>query len=350
MAEMRSCLALTLALCAAFPSAAAPADFESIISNIGAGSGTQIDLAVITREGLCYLHAIEAGEVEVRPRFHAASISKLFTTTVIMQLRDERRLSLHDPVSKYVPEFAGSPIAIEHLLTHTSGLRDRQRARGRTTRAQWDAYVHELSRQRLANVPGTQWAYADAGFNLLGRVIENIAGSDYATVMRERLLVPLGMSISDFDLSKIPEAQRIRATDKRGRTLEHPWDLAFLASSGLQTDARELAAFGREILAIEAGREARGVLRVETLREMTTARVDTEWPGISQGYGWQLQSSGSGVGWRHAGGEAGFESLRMLYPAEGFGVIVMGNRKDWPRFELASAIAKEVRSGRLCPR
>jgi hypothetical protein len=51
---------------------------------------------------------------------------------------------------------------------------------------------------------------------------------------------------------------------------------------------------------------------------------------------------------RHAGGEAGFESLLALYPSEGFGLVVMGNRKDWPRFDLASALADEVRGKRLC--
>ena len=351
--QKQACLTVALVICAAVRAAAEPAAFQSVIQNAGIASGTQVDLAVVTRERLCFdaryspetgLQLIDDG-ASGRSRFHAASISKLFTATVILQLRDEGRLSLRDPVSNFVPEFAGSPILIEQLLTHTSGLRDRERAQARTTRAQWDEYVQRLSRQRLASEPGAQWAYADAGFNLLGRVIENITDKNYAAVMRERLLEPLGMSISTFDLSQVPEAQRVRATDKRGRALVHPWDLAFLASSGLQTDARDLARFGREMLAIDAGRGAQGVLRVESLREMTTPRMATEWPGISQAYGWQLQGSGPGVIWRHAGGEAGFESLLSLSPEDGFGVIVMGNRKDWPRFELGSALANQARAG-----
>ena len=315
---------------------------KSLIETAGVTADTQLDLAVFSREGSCY-------DTDSQSRFHAASISKLFTATAILQLRDEGKLSLRDLVSKHVPEFGGSPILIEQLLTHTSGLRDRERAHARTTRAQWDAYIQQLAKQRLASAPGKEWAYADAGFNLLGRVIESISGKDYSTVMRERLLEPLKMTSSSFDLSQIPEAQRVRATDQRGRALEHPWDVAFLPSSGLQSDARDLALFGREILAIDAGREAHGLLRAETLREMTAPRMATEWAGISQGYGWQLQGSGSGLSWRHAGGEAGFASLLALYPTEGFGVVVMGNRKDWPRFELASALADEVRGKRLCP-
>ena len=322
---------------------AAPASTEvsGVIERVGVVSGTRVDIAVFNRNGLCHESGSEL-------RFHAASITKLFTATVVLQLRDEGRLSLRDPVSKFVPEFAGSSILIEQLLTHTSGLRDRKRANGRATRAQWDTYIHELSTERLASAPGTQWAYADAGFNLLGRVIENVAGKDYAMAVTERVLEPLDMSASVFDLAKVPDAQRVVGTDKRGRALANPWDLAFLPSSGLQTDARDLARFGREILSIEAGPTAPGVLRSETLREMTATRVATEWNGVSQGYGWQLAKQGSTLIWRHAGGEGGFESLLALYPTEGFGIVVMGSRENWPRFELASALANEVRSGGLC--
>lgn len=323
----RTCIAAAL-LWIASSATAAEFDVNTILGRVGVTDGTRVDIAVFTRDNSCY-------ESSGGLRFHAASITKLFTATVIMQLRDEGQLSLRDPVSKFVPEFSGSPILIEQLLTHTSGLRDKKRANGRTTRAQWDTYIHDLSTQRLA-IP--QWSYADAGFNLLGRVIENITGKAYALVVTERLLAPLGMSDSVFDPAKVPAEQLVRAADKRGRELTHPWDLAFLPSSGLQSNASDLAKFGRQLLAVDA----------EKLREVTTTRAVTEWPGVSQGYGWQLMNSGSAVAIRHAGGEAGFESLLTLYPAEGFGVVVMGNRKDWPRFELASSLASEVRAGHLC--
>jgi CubicO group peptidase (beta-lactamase class C family) len=333
-------LLVTALLWSAVAATAFATEVSDIVSRVGVPSGTRVDIAIFTRDGTCY-------ESDGGPRYHAASITKLFTAVVIMQLRDEGQLSLRDPVSKFVPEFAGSPILVEELLTHSSGLHDRKRANGRNTRAQWDAYIHELSAQRLVRKPKAEWAYADANFNLLGRVIESITGKHFAVAVSERLLVPLGMSASVFDLAKVPESQLVHATDKRGRELAHPWDLAFLASSGLQTDASDLAKFGRAILSVEAEHGASAVLRVETLHEMTAIRAATEWPGISQGYGWQVANYDSTLQWRHAGGEEGFESLFTLYPAEGFGVVVIGNRKDWPRFELAGALANEVRGGTL---
>jgi CubicO group peptidase (beta-lactamase class C family) len=348
---MRRWRALVAVCGVAWSMATAAADLDDVLLGARLDGNAYVDIAVVRTSGLCYnAHQSPANGVQIidgdargaRPRLHGASISKLFTAVVIMQLRDEGRLALQDPLSKYVPEFAGSPILLEHLLTHTSGLRDRQRAAGRSTAVQVDAYIHQLSRQRLANAPGAKWVYADAGFNLLGRVIETVTGQAFAQVMRHRVLEPLGMTGSDFELSRIPAADRMSATDKRGHRLAHPWDLAFLPSSGLQTDARDLAKFGGRILAVESAALDGGMLRAQTLREMTAARVATQWSGISQGYGWQLQAAGSGAVWRHAGGEAGFESLLTLYPVEGFGVVVMGNREDWPRFEIAAAVAAQV--------
>jgi CubicO group peptidase (beta-lactamase class C family) len=233
---------------------------------------------------------------------------------------------------------------VEHLLTHTSGLRDSKRAKGRSTRAEVDAYIDTLARQRISDTPGTTWRYADAGFNLLGRIIENVTGESFSDVLEVRLLQPLGMKISSFEVSRIPVDRRVAGFNKRGRQLQHPWDRAFLPSSGLQTNARDLARFARAVLRIKAGLENPGFLRFETLQEMTTVRIGTSWNGIDQGYAWQISNSESAPVWRHAGSEAGFESLFAVYPDLGIGIIALGNQKDWPRFQLVGQIKDTVTS------
>jgi len=145
--------------------------------------------------------------------------------------------------------------------------------------------------------------------------------------MKERILDPIGMRDSDFDLSRIPVQQRHSAYSKRGKPKSHPWDCAFLPSSGLQTTAADLAKFGSAILSISKG-QSDSILRVESLKEMTTLRIPTAWTGISQGYGWQLVNTTShGPQWRHAGGEAGFEGLLTLYPNSHTTIAVLGNKK-----------------------
>lgn len=327
------------------------ADLSVLIDKIGSTAGTPIiDVAVATSAGLCYGGrfrresgaTLTATEDDEPPRFHSASISKLFTAVVIMQLRDEGRLSLSDHVGEYVPAFSEHTIRLEHLLTHTSGLRDRKRAKGRSTREEVDAYIDTLARQRISKTPGATWRYADAGFNLLGRVIENVTGESFPDVLRDRLLQPLGMKNSSFEIARIPVDRRVVGFNKRGRHLQHPWDRAFLPSSGLQTNARDLAQFARAVLRVNAGMHSQGFLRFETLQEMTAVRIATEWNGVDQGYAWQITNSESGSVWRHAGGEAGFESLFAVYPEMGIGIVALGNQKDWPRFQLVEQIRDTV--------
>lgn len=328
-----------------------PAEVSQLIDTIGSAAGTPtIDVAIATASDLCYSGRFgrESGvtlttiEDEKRPRFHSASISKLFTAVTIIQLRDEGKLSLNDFVGEYIPAFREHTIRLEHLLTHTSGLRDLERANGRSTREEVDAYIDNLARQRISSAPGTTWRYADAGFNLLGRVIENVSGKPFSDVLRDRLLQPLGMESSDFDIARIPMDSRVTGFNKQGRQLKHPWDMAFLPSSGLQTNARDLAHLAQAVLRVNADMDTRGFLRFETLQEMVAVRIATEWKGVDQGYAWQIINSESEPVWRHAGGEAGFESLFAIYPKTGIGIVVLGNQEDWPRFRLVEEIRVTV--------
>ena len=82
---------------------------------------------------------------------------------------------------------------------------------------------------------------------------------------------------------------------------------------------------------------------------MTATRVMTDWDGIGQGYGWQIAETAAGTQWRHAGGEAGFESLLTLYPAHALGIALLGNREDWPRFDFERAVRDAVlETGAAC--
>jgi CubicO group peptidase (beta-lactamase class C family) len=265
-------------------------------------------------------------------RYHVASISKLFTAIVIMQLRDEGSLSLDDHLGLYLPEFGDSDIRLHQLLTHTSGLNGRDRAKRRNTQKQVDDYVKSVSRQR-ARKPGSRWRYADSNFNLLGRVIETITEDGFSSVLSKRLLVPIGMTDSDFDINKFELALRQTAFSKGGKPKDHPWDLAFLPSAGLQTTAKDLSKFVAAILSAYNG-DGSSIISKASLAEMVVPRVDTDWDGISQAYGWQLASTSGETQWRHAGGEDGFESLLSIYPEASFGIVVLGNQEDWPRFEL----------------
>lgn len=315
------------------PSFSQQIDFNELVNRYELESNVlKVDAAVWSKEGICSTASNSENNTTGTQRYHGASISKLFTAVVIMQLRDEGKLKLSDTLNDYLPEFKNSGVQIHHLLTHTSGIRDRQRADDRSSAAEVDEYFRKLANRRSKNY-GERWRYADANFNILGRIIEIVSGRKYSDVMQERLLRPLKMSDSSFEIGLIPENDRVVAYSKRERAEDHPWDLAFIASSGLQTTAVDLTKFGKAVLDVFAN-STNNLLLKETLLEMVEDRFGTDYEGVGQGLAWQIVQTNSGLQWRHAGGEDGFESLITIYPNTGITIAVLGNQADWPRFEL----------------
>ena len=135
--------------------------------------------------------------------FEAGSVSKQFTAAAVLLLARDGKLSIDDPVRKYIPELPdyGAPLTIRHMLTHTSGLRDWGEVAGiagwpRTTRVHTHAHVLDIvSRQKALNfTPGTAWSYSNTGYNLAAIIVARVSGRPFADFSRERIFAPLGMT------------------------------------------------------------------------------------------------------------------------------------------------------------
>lgn len=146
-----------------------------------------------------------------KTKFYIGSLTKQFTSMLIMQLVEEQKLDLNTKISNYIPTFNKSiadSITIFHLLTHTSGLMDytseefwRDSVKLFHTR---DYILDNYCGKGLKFVPGTQFDYSNAGYFLLGVIIERTTGKNFEDVLRERILNPLGMKNTGmFNPSKI---------------------------------------------------------------------------------------------------------------------------------------------------
>lgn len=145
--------------------------------------------------------------------FWIASMTKPMTATAIMMLQDEGKLSVEDPVEKYLPEFKNQwlidtqtkdtmtlkrperPVTLRDLLTHTSGLGTVPPPRGTCSLAE---LVMAYAQQPLLFPPGSKWQYSNQGINTLGRIVEVVSGKPYAEFMQERIFNPLGMKDTTF--------------------------------------------------------------------------------------------------------------------------------------------------------
>jgi CubicO group peptidase (beta-lactamase class C family) len=139
--------------------------------------------------------------------FEAASVSKQFTAAAVLLLEQQGRISLEDDIRKYVPELPnyGNKIDLRQLLTHTSGLKDWRNVTylsnlptGQRLYTQHDALDMICKQSNLNYKPGERYSYTNAGFDLLGILVERVTGKSFASFVKDSLLIPAGMQHSSF--------------------------------------------------------------------------------------------------------------------------------------------------------
>ncbi|HEX8292715.1 MAG TPA: serine hydrolase domain-containing protein [Pyrinomonadaceae bacterium] len=285
--------------------------------------------------------------------FRIASMTKSFTAMAVLKLRDEGKLSLDDPVSRYVPALAGLPyptkdspaITVRHLLTHSEGFPE-DNPWGDRQLAQTDETMRAWMRAGIpfSNAPGVAFEYSNYGFAILGQVVARASGRPYAQYVREEILRPLGMSASTFEVGEIPRGRvaagyRLEGNEwKAEALLPHG---SFGPMGGLWTSARDLARYVAFLMSAFPPRDdpERGPVSRASAREMQQAwraegtsvfrnAVDEPLQLSSYSYGFGLgvtQDCRHDYIVGHSGGLPGYGSLMRWLPEYGVGLIAMGN-------------------------
>ena len=211
------------ALLAAIPAVAQERSFQAGFDDYVQEDGIVGAAYVVVDKGkIRESHPVGAADVEARQPvdsntiFHWASITKTFTAVAIMQLRDRGRLSLDDPIVKYVPELsrvhsednAVRRVTLRHLLSHTAGFqsptwpyRDDSKPWQPFEPTDWQQLVATMPYQELSFAPGTRFQYSNPGFIYLARAIEAITGDPYQVYVQKNVLTPLGMTRSYYNVT-----------------------------------------------------------------------------------------------------------------------------------------------------
>ena len=139
--------------------------------------------------------------------FESGSVAKQFTAAALVLLQQDGKLSLDDPVKKYIPELPdyGSPLTIRHLLNHTAGLRDwgavlslTGAGRGERVISQ-DLALDVITHQRALDfTPGAEYSYSNSGYNLAAIIVERVSKQKFPAFVEERLFKPIGMKNSSW--------------------------------------------------------------------------------------------------------------------------------------------------------
>lgn len=305
--------------------------FARYQTGVGPGAAVAVvrDGKVVFRKGYGYASLEHRVPITPTSSFDAASVSKQFTGLAISMLVEQGRIGLKDDVRKYIPEMHAfeTPITIEHLVHHTSGLRDWP---GMLQLAGWNsgdviAFDHILRfayAQRTLNfVPGAEHTYSNTGYNLLAEVVARVTGKSFRTWTDENIFRPLGMTNTHFRTTMgdvFPERAFSYA-----RGADSSWNLVangLLAqgSSSLFTTADDLAKWIMNYGTYAAG----GRPAVE--RMLQPGRLSDGSP-LRYAYGVNVETWRGTQRVTHNGSWAGYTSFSVAFPALRGGVVVLSN-------------------------
>jgi CubicO group peptidase (beta-lactamase class C family) len=265
--------------------------------------------------------------METNNIFRIGSITKQFTAVAILQLAEKGKLSLQDEITKFIPGFPeeGNKITIEHLLTHTSGIRNFSNIKDNEKRTRTDYTPEEMisyfKDQPLRFPSGTKWEYSNTGYFLLGYIIEQITGNSYAQYLRENFFGPLGMNNSSYVCDSTVVKNRAAGYTNGSKGFENAAYISMtqpFSAGAIQSTAEDLFKWNQAI-------QSNSLVKKETLDKAFTRYKLRDGSETSYGYGWRMGFiQGSPSLW-HGGSINGFMSMAMYLPKEDVYVTVLSN-------------------------
>ena len=255
--------------------------------------------------------------------FDAGSLVKQFVAASTLKLVEEGQLSLSDDVQKYIPELPdyGFTITVDHLLTHTSGLRDWTGIQ-KFSEGKEDALTLVLRQRSLDFIPGEEWAYSNSGYVLLKEIIARKTGMTFAEFTKRRLFNPLGMK-STLYTDEVGEVKnRALGYDKKGGN----WKQDIL----LENDRGGVGALfsTAEDLIIWNNALTNGYFGTYVTSKLKEPAILSNGRKLNYARGLFLDENRGGKVIWHTGSAAGYKSALSHYPETGLSIAIMCNSGD----------------------
>jgi CubicO group peptidase (beta-lactamase class C family) len=309
------------------------AAFDKLLTEQFKPGGTGCAALVAVKGQIIYKKAFGMANLELNVPmqpdmiFRIGSITKQFTAVSILQLMEQGKLSLQDDITKFIPDYPtnGYKITIEHLLTHTSGIKSY------TSVPEFQEYIRDdkkpedviklFRNQPMEFAPGTKWNYNNSGYFLLGYIIEKVSGKTYPEYIEENLFKPLGMSNSLYGSdSKIirnrawgyqPEGDEVVNADMMSMTLPY-------SAGSIQSTVEDLFKWNQALHSYK-------LVKKETLEKAFTEYKLANGKGTAYGYGWMLKQLQGSPTIEHGGAINGYLANAIYLPDEDIFVAVFSN-------------------------
>lgn len=258
--------------------------------------------------------------------FEIGSITKQFTAVAILILVEQGKLKLDDKVSTYIPNYPnGDLITIHHLLTHTSGIKDFTKVKGLNKIAKEDLTAKELidffKEEPMNFAPGEKFEYSNAGYVLLGYIIEWVTGKRYGEFIEENIFKPLHMTNSYYGSHQKVIPNRASGYSKKDNQYKNNRYISFsipFSSGSLLSTADDMLTWQESIK------------NYRLINEKSTKKVFTNYhlnngKKIDYGYGWHIKTRNGIQVYEHGGSIFGFKSMGVYIPEYDIYVIALTN-------------------------
>jgi CubicO group peptidase (beta-lactamase class C family) len=347
-------LAISPGLRAQSPPSAAPlpddlkVKIDAAVNQVLSSTNVPSASIAIVKDGhIGYLQAY--GQARLSPAMEATpqmqysigSISKQFTAAAVLLLAQEGKLTLDDPVAKYLPDLTRArEVTIRMLLSHTSGYQDYWPEDYVMTSMMVPTTAQHIldvwGKRPLDFDPGTRWQYSNTNYVIAGRIVEQVSGVSLIDLLEKRIFLPLGMdNVYDADASRLP------ATDPTGyeRHALGPPRPSPQEGAGWMFAAGELAMPAHDLALWDISLIDRSLLSPTSYAQMFTPVLLKNGDNTGYGLGVFLKKRDGHAMIEHSGEVSGFVSENMVFPGDRAAIVVLTNEMAT---QAASMIADRV--------
>jgi CubicO group peptidase (beta-lactamase class C family) len=274
---------------------------------------------ILLQKGYGYKDVATGTKNDENSLYQIASITKPFTSTVVLKLVELKKLSLGDKLSKYYKGFPnGDSITIEHLLTHTSGLHNL---------TEYDTSISETDEKRQIAfmksfkpdfAPGTSWHYSNSGYILLGYIIQKVSGMSYWQAVRNYIFKPANMTASGFDFINLKSPHKATGYETLNDSIQQQ---AVITDSTVPFAAGAIYSSVKDMY--------KWYLALQQYRFVKKELMDNAYKPCSKhsyGYGWQIDSVFGKKWLSHSGSISGFGSNFARIDGDDICIIVLSNK------------------------
>lgn len=251
--------------------------------------------------------------------FQIASVTKSFTSTLILKLVQLKKLSLHDKLSKFYPDFPnGNKITIENLLTHTSGIYDYTHDDTAVTKGSEQKMMHIFKSHNLDFEPGSDWSYSNSGYSILGYIIQKVTGITYEQAVRKYIFQPIKMKHSGFDFERLTSKNKAVGYSVYSDTIH---SVATFSDSSVVFAAGAIYSTVKDLYRFHKAMQSYKIVDEALLQKAYTPFKH------NYGYGWIIDTIHGNKMVYHSGGISGFSSIFIRIPTENICIVLLNNKQ-----------------------